>query len=406
MNWLPIILLIYLLGSLLDRILSWLNMRHHQRELPTELADYMDAEAYAKAYDYHRTNFRFGLLRSGLSIALTTALLASGGFGWLDEQLRQFTEHAIWLPLLYFGVLFILSDLLSLPFSWYQTFTIEEKFGFNKTTPRTFWLDKLKGYVLTIVLGGLVMGILLWLVAELGEGFWLWFWLFISLFTLFMNVFYTSLLLPLFNKLTPLETGELREKIETYSQQVRFPLDNILVMDGSRRSAKANAFFSGLGKQKKVVLFDTLVEKHSQEELVAVLAHEVGHYKKRHIVLGYVLSVLQTGLVLFLLSLFILSPDLSLALGAETYGIHLNLIAFGILYSPISLVIGLMMNLLSRKNEYEADAYAAETYAAPPLREALIRLHTDSLANLTPHPWFVFFHYSHPPLLSRLAALK
>ncbi|MEM7656658.1 MAG: M48 family metallopeptidase [Bacteroidota bacterium] len=406
MNWLGLLLLIYLAGSLLDRVLSWLNMRHHQRELPAELAPYMDAEAYAKAYEYHRTNFRFGLLKSSISIVFTTLLLAMGAFGWLDGQLRGITEDPIGLPLLYFATLFILSDVLSLPFAWYQTFTIEERFGFNKTTPKTFWLDKLKGYALALVFGGLVMGVLLWLVNELGADFWLWFWLFISLFTLFMNVFYTSLLLPLFNKLTPLEAGELRQKIEAYSAGVKFPLDNILVMDGSRRSAKANAFFSGLGKQKKVVLFDTLVEKHSQEELVAVLAHEVGHYKKRHIILGYFFSVLQTGLVLFLLSRFILSPELSFALGAETYGIHLNLMAFGILYSPISLVIGLLMNLLSRKNEFEADAYAADTYDAAPLREALIRLHTDSLANLTPHPWFVFFHYSHPPLLSRLAALR
>ena len=405
MNWLLILFGIYVGGSLFERLLSWLNLRHHQRDVPTGM-EHLDAEAYAKAHDYHRVNYRFGLLQWSLGFAVMLGLLAWGGFGWLDSYLRGFTEHHLGLPLLFFGSLYILSDLTSLPFAWYQTFHIEEQFGFNKTTPRTFWLDKLKGYLLTLILGGLIMGLLLQLVHSLGTSFWLWFWLFISVFSLFMNVFYTSLLLPLFNKLTPLEGGELREKIEQYSQSVQFPLDNILVIDGSRRSNKANAFFSGLGKLKKVVLYDTLVEKYAQSELVAVLAHEVGHYKKKHIVLGIVLSIAQSGLMLFLLSRFILSPDLSLALGAETYGIHLNLLAFGILYSPISLLLSLLMNGFSRKHEFEADAYAAETYASKPLQSALIQLHTDSLSNLTPHPWYVFFHYSHPPLLQRLAALQ
>jgi STE24 endopeptidase len=223
---------------------------------------------------------------------------------------------------------------------------------------------------------------------------------------LLINVFYTSLLLPLFNKLTPLENGSLREAIEQYSQQVQFPLDNIFVMDGSKRSSKANAFFSGLGKRKKVVLFDTLIENHDEEELVAVLAHEVGHYKKKHVIQGFVLSVLQTGIMLFILSRFVSASVLSEAMGGSSNAIHLNLLAFGLLYSPLSMVIGILMNLFSRKNEFEADNYAANTYEASPLKEALIRLHAENLSNLTPHPWYVFFHYSHPPLLQRLAALE
>lgn len=401
-----IILGIFLISSIFDQILSYLNLKHHKRELPPEFAGKYDADKYAKSYDYHEVNYRFSLLRSIPSFIIVLGLLAFGGFGWLDAQLRTITEHAIGLPLLFFGVLFIASDLLSIPFQWYQTFNIEEKFGFNKMTPKTFWLDKLKGYALSIVIGGIVMGVLLWLVDWLGSGFWIWFWIFMALFMLFVNVFYTTLLLPIFNKLTPLEGGDLRTAIEDYSQKVSFPLDNIFVMDGSKRSSKSNAFFSGLGKQKKIVLFDTLIEKHSKEELVAVLAHEVGHYKKKHIIQGFVLSILQSGLMLFILSRFVGSPALSEALGAGQYGIHLNLMAFGLLYSPISVVISLLMNVFSRKNEYEADNYAATTYEAGPLKEALIQLHEHNLSNLTPHPTYVFFNYSHPTLLQRLRALE
>lgn len=402
---LNLILVILVASFALERVLSWLNLRNHQRELPTAFKGRYDDEKYARSYDYHQVNYRFALLQATISTVVLLVLLVTGAFGWLDTWLRTFMEGPIVLPLLYFGVLFIVSDLSSLPFQLYGTFVIEERFGFNKMTPRTFVTDKLKSYVLTILIGGLVMGVLLWLVESLGENFWLWFWGFISLFMLVVNVFYTSVLLPLFNKLTPLENGSLRQAIETYSQSVSFPLDNILVMDGSKRSSKANAFFSGLGKQKKVVLYDTLIENHEEDQLVAVLAHEVGHYKKKHVIQGLVLSVLQTGLTLFILSRFIGSPLLTEALGGGTLAVHLNLLAFGLLYSPLSLVIGLLMNLFSRKNEYEADHYAATTYAAAPLKEALIRLHSDNLSNLTPHPWYVFFHYSHPTLLQRIEAL-
>ncbi|MEM6630594.1 MAG: M48 family metallopeptidase [Bacteroidota bacterium] len=391
---------------LLEQILSFLNLKNHSAQLPGELEGRYDPEKYAKSYAYHKERYRFGLLRSVISFVILMALLLLGGFGWLDGQLREYTTHPILLPLLFFGVLFIASDVMGIPFQLYSTFVIEEKYGFNRTTSKTFVLDKLKGYVLGIIMGGLIMGVLLWLVHTLGSGFWLWFWVFITAVMLFMNMFYTSLILPLFNKLTPMETGELRSAIESYSQGVNFPLDNIFIMDGSKRSKKANAFFSGLGKQKKVVLFDTLVDEHSQEELVAVLAHEVGHYKKKHIIQSLVIGILQTGLTLFLLSLFIQSPVLSNAMGGDSYGIHLNLLAFGILYSPISTLIGIFMNIFSRKNEFEADNYAATTYAAAPLREALIRLHQENLSNLTPHPWYVFFNYSHPPLLQRLRELE
>lgn len=403
---LQIIIGILVISTLFEQLLSWLNLRNHKRELPPQLAEYYDAEKYAKSYDYHRTNYRFSIIQSAISFFLLLGILYWGGFGWLDAQLRTFTVHPIGLALCYFGVLFVLSDILSIPFQLYQNFVIEEKFGFNKMTMGTFWGDKLKSYALTVVMGGIVMGVLLWLIDALGEGFWIWFWIFISLFMLLMQVFYTTWLLPLFNKLTPLEEPSLKEKIVGYSQKVNFPLDNILVMDGSKRSAKSNAFFSGLGKRKKVVLFDTLIENHGEDELMAVLAHEVGHYKKKHIIQGIVAGILQTGIMLFILSKFAFSAELSTALGGSEWGIHLNLIAFGLLYSPISMIIGLLMNLLSRKNEFEADNYAATTFDPAPLREALIKLHADNLSNLTPHPFYVFMNYSHPPLLQRLEALK
>lgn len=396
---------LYVGGTVVEQVLAYLNLRHHSRVLPARLADAYDAETYARSYEYHRVNYRYSLVKVIPSFLLVLGLLVFGGFGWLDAQLRPITEHAVGLPLLFFGVLFLASELLSIPFHWYYTFVIEARFGFNKTTPRTFWLDKLKTYLLTLVIGGLILGVLLALIDWLGPGFWWWFWLFIATFSLFMQVFYTSLILPLFNKLTPMEAGSLREAIESYARGVDFPLDNVFVIDGSKRSEKSNAFFSGLGKRKKVVLYDTLVEKHSQEELVAVLAHEIGHYKKHHILQGMLIGIARIGLTLFILSRFIQSPELSYALGAEAYGIHLNLIAFGLLYSPISMVIGWLINLFSRKNEYEADHYAATTYDKHPLQQALIQLHEHNLSNLTPHPWYVLFYYSHPTLLQRLKAL-
>jgi STE24 endopeptidase len=260
--------------------------------------------------------------------------------------------------------------------------------------------------VLGALVGGGLLSLLIYLVQMLGPSFWVWFSIIAATFILFINMFYTSLILPLFNKLTPLQEGELKTAIEDFSNRVNFPLDNIYVIDGSKRSKKANAFFSGIGKKKKIVLYDTLIDNHTTDELVAVLAHEVGHFKKKHIVWGYVLSVVQIFFTLWILSLMILNENLSVALGGSQMAIHLNLIAFGILYSPISGITGLLMSLLSRKNEFEADAYARINFDGKALSDALKKLSVDTLSNLFPHPWYVFFHYSHPPLLQRLKALK
>jgi STE24 endopeptidase len=388
-----------------EKILEFLNYRHLESRMPDRMKGIYDPEKYKKSIAYNRENARFGFLTSSISFFVVVILIATGFFGSLDSWIRGFVGHPLLVSLVFFGILYIAADILSTPFALYDTFVIEEKYGFNKTTPRTFIMDKLKGYLLSVILGGGILFVLLLLIHRMGENFWIYFWIVISAFTLFMNMFYTTLIVPLFNKLVPLEENELKEAILGYSRKVNFPLDNIFVIDGSKRSSKANAYFSGLGKKKKIVLFDTLITNHSVEELVAVLAHEVGHYKKKHIIQSYLTSILQTGIILFIMSLMIFNPALSFAFGGEQMAIHLNLIAFFILFSPISTLTGILMNMISRKNEYQADAYAAETYRAEPLQEALKKLSTHNLGNLTPHPWYVFVNYSHPPLLSRLNAL-
>ena len=400
-----LLLVIISFDFLFNKVLEILNVKNMKEDLPDEVKDIYDEEKYRKSIAYSKTSVRFGFITSTFSFLLSFTLLITGFFGWLDSYLNGFFSQEILVSLSFFGVLFIGSDIINWPFQVYDTFVIEEKFGFNKTTPKTFVMDKIKGYLLSAVIGGIILFALLKLINAFGPNFWIYFWIVISVFILFMNMFYTSLILPIFNKLTPLEDGELKDEIKKYSQSVNFPLDNIFVIDGSKRSAKSNAFFSGIGKKKKIVLYDTLIKNHSKEELVAVLAHEVGHFKKKHIISGYILSILQTGLTLFILSLMIFNPITSQALGGSAMAIHLNLLAFGILYSPISHFVGVFMNILSRKNEFEADAYAKETYNGTYLQNALKRLSVDNLSNLFPHPAYVFINYSHPPLLKRLKAM-
>jgi STE24 endopeptidase len=389
-----------------DQVLEVLNLRAMRTDLPSEVKDFYDAGKFARSQAYHREQMKFSFLTAALSFVVSFGMIALGGFGWLDGYLRGFTDHTIVLPILFFGALAVGNDILTLPFQWYHTFVLEAKYGFNQTTVKTFISDKLKGYALGALLGGSLLTVLLYLVQKLGADFWIWFALIAAAFVLFMNMFYTSLIVPLFNKLTPLPEGELRTAIEDFLKKIDFPVTQVMVMDGSRRSTKANAYFSGIGRRKKIVLFDTLVANHTTEELVAVLAHEVGHYKKKHLVWSYVLSVLQLVITLYILSLMVFNETLSLALGGQQLSIHLNLIAFAILYSPISGVTGWLMNLYSRKNEYEADAYARKTYNRSALANALKKLSVDNLSNLYPHPVYVFFHYSHPPLLKRLERLR
>lgn len=401
-----IILSISCIGFVFTQILEFLNLKHQRKDIPAAVVGFYDAAKYHQSLEYHREHTRFDFVASGFSFLLSFGMLFLGGFGWLDNLLRVYFSSPTVIALAFFGVIALASDWLSIPFQWYSTFVIEEKYGFNKTTIKTFVIDKLKGYMLGGAIGGGLLTLFMYLVEQLGQNFWIWFGLVAALFVLIINMFYTSLLLPLFNKLTPLPDGELKEAIRAFAQKVNFPLQNIYIIDGSKRSAKANAFFSGIGKKKKIVLYDTLIEKHTTDELVAVLAHEVGHYKKKHMVWGYLLSVIQIFFTLWILSLMITNANLSLALGGTQQSIQLNLIAFGILFSPISGITGLFMAMLSRKNEFEADAYARLNFNGEALANALKKLSVDTLSNLFPHPAYVFFHYSHPPLLQRLDALK
>jgi STE24 endopeptidase len=309
------------------------------------------------------------------------------------------------VALIFFGIIMLGSDFLTTPFSYYQTFVIEKKFGFNKSTKKIFWLDKLKGWLISILIGGGVLAIIMWFYQQTGKNFWIYAWILIAVFSLFINLFYAKLIVPLFNKQTPLENGELKTAIEKYAGNVGFRLNNIFVIDGSKRSTKANAYFSGFGSQKRITLFDTLINDLETDEIVAVVAHEVGHYKKKHILFNLIFSVLLTGFTLFILSLFINNSIFSEALNVAVPSFHIGLIVFGILYSPISEITGLFMNYVSRQFEYQADNFAKETFASKPLITSLKKLSKNSLSNLTPHSAYVFMHYSHPTLLERIKNL-
>lgn len=401
-----LIITISTVSYLFDQFLDYVNLKAQRTDIPDDIAQFYNPDRYLKSLAYHRELTRFSFISAAVGFVGSLLMLVFGGFGLLDIWLQSYVNDDILRALVFFGILVLASDVLTLPFQLYSVFVIEEKYGFNKTTYKTFFVDKLKGYLLGALIGSPLIALLIYLIQMIGPSFWIWFSLVAGLFILFINMFYTSLILPLFNKLTPLPDGELKTNIEAFSRKVDFPLDNIFVIDGSKRSSKANAFFSGIGKKKKIVLYDTLIQKHTTEELIAVLAHEVGHFKKKHIVWGFVLSILQVVFTMFVLSLMVYNENLSIALGGNGQSVHLNLIAFTILFAPISGITGLLMSMYSRKNEYEADAYARETYDGRALSSALKSLSVDSLSNLYPHPWYVFFHYSHPPLLKRLEALS
>ncbi|TQD36301.1 M48 family metallopeptidase [Haloflavibacter putidus] len=397
---------IILLDFIVDYILGALNAEHFKDKLPEELSDvYEDEKEYFKAQEYKKANYEFGNITGLFNLLVVLSFFLVGGFEIVDQWARTLSENPIIIGLIFFGIIMFGSDILNLPFSYYQTFIIEEEFGFNKTTHKTFLLDKLKSWLLLIVLGGGILAVVIWFYTLTGSSFWLYAWALITVFSVIMNMFYSKWIVPLFNKQTPLEEGSLRRKIERYATKAGFQLDNIFIIDGSKRSTKANAYFSGFGKEKRITLYDTLVNDLDEDEIVAVLAHEVGHYKKKHILYNLGASILTTGLTLWLLSVFIDNPLLSQALGVEQPSFHVGLIAFGILYSPISAITGLLMNYLSRKFEYQADSFAQKTYGAAPLISGLKTLSAKSLSNLTPHKAYVFVHYSHPTLLQRIRNL-
>jgi len=401
-----IIIGILVFDFLLDQLLGYLNYTWYSKAIPQELEDVYDTDEYLKSQDYKKTNYKFSLLSGTFSFITILVFLFFDGFAIIDTWARSFTDNQIVIALLFFMVIAVAGELISLPFSLYSTFVIEEKFGFNKTTGKTFVLDKIKSWLVMALLGGGILSLIIICYDWAGTNFWWYVWILIFAISLLMNMFYARWFVPLFNKQTPLEEGALKAAISKYAQGVGFQLDKIFVIDGSKRSTKANAYFSGFGSEKRVTLYDTLLEKLSEEEIVAVLAHEVGHYKRKHIIYNLIAGTITTGFTLWLFSLFVDSSTLSEALGVSISSFHVGLVAFGLLYSPISTLTGIIMSLLSRKFEYEADAYARDTYEGEPLISALKKLNKTSLSNLTPHPAYVFFNYSHPTLHQRMMAMR
>ena len=396
-----------ILEYFLSTVSSVLNMNSIAEDVPDGFQSHYDGEKYAKSQTYLKDNTRFGLLSSTFSLALTLIVIHTGLFGILDHFVRAQTGHPILGGLLFFGIIFIINDIINLPFSLYGIFVIEEKYGFNKTTAKTYTLDKLKGYALTVILGSIVIVPILYFFNTYGENGWWIAWLLVTGFMIAVQPLFVHVIAPMFNKFTPLEDGELRTAIEAFSEKVNFPIARIDMMDGSRRSAHSNAYFSGFGKSRRIALFDTLLEKHSTEEIVSVVAHEVGHYKKKHIIFGTILGIIETGIMLFVFNLLMNDPALFAVFGVETVSVYGGLIFFGMLYSPVSLLTSIFTTALSRKNEYEADTYSLEnTQNKEALVSMLKGLAANNLSHLTPHPFMVFLSYSHPPVMDRIAAVN
>jgi len=401
-----LILIIPITGFLVELYLDHLNSTMWSDTLPVRLKGICDAEEYRKTQLYQKDNKRLSFWTSSLNLTIILIMIVAGGFTLVDNLARTFSMNAVIIALVFFGIIGFVSDIINIPFSWYDTFVIEKKYGFNTMTIRTFITDHIKGWFIALLVGIPVLGLITWFYYKTGKNFWLYAWGLITLFSVFINLFYSELIVPLFNKQIPLQEGSLRTQIEVFSQKTGFKLKNIYIIDGSKRSTKANAYFSGFGPRKRIVLFDTLQKELSEEEIVAVLAHEIGHYKKKHVLLTLAFSIIVTGFMLFLLSIVVNSPLLSEALGSKNTSFHLGLIVFGILYSPLSLIVGLLTNYVSRKNEFAADRFVRENYKPGLLAEALKKLSVKNLSNMMPHPAYVFFHYSHPPLLSRLEKLE
>jgi len=407
MNIYSIIILATLgIDFILNLISDYYNLQSLDKGLPEEFSDVYDEETYDKSQEYTKVQTKFGILTSIFNLALLLIFWFAGGFDWLDQMVNGWHLGVIWTGLVYIGILILARSILSLPFSIYSTFVIEERFGFNKTTPKTFIMDLLKGLGLSIVLGGPLLAGILAFFTFIDHYAWLYAWGAVTAFTLFIQFIAPTWIMPIFNKFEPLEEGDLRQKIREYADKVNFKLEGIYVIDGSKRSSKSNAFFTGFGKNKRIALYDTLINNHTEEELVAVLAHEMGHYKKKHIIKNMIISIVQTGIMFFLLSIFLNSQGLYSAFYMQQTSVYAGLIFFGMLYAPIDMIVSIFMQVLSRKYEYEADAFASTTYQKEPMIQALKKLSKDNLSNLTPHPFYVFLNYSHPTVLQRIKAIR
>lgn len=397
---------ILMLNFIFDKYIDYLNFKHFSDAIPDELKDVYNETEYLKSQQYKKETYFFSLLISCISFVVLLVFLWIDGFAIVDELARKITTNNIIISLLFFGILSLATTLLSIPFSYYSTFFIEEKYGFNKTSKKLFFIDKIKGILLSTILGGFILFLIILFYQYFGQQFWIYALALITLFSLLLNMFYSSLIVPLFNKQTPLEEGQLKDSLKAFVQKAGFKLDQLFVIDGSKRSTKANAYFTGFGPNKRVVLYDTLINDLESEEIVAVLAHEVGHYKHKHIIYNFIISTVLTALMLYILSIFIHSTVLAQSLGVEISNFHIGLIAFGLLYTPIGVLTGLFNNHISRKFEYQADHYANSFGLGKSLISALKKLSKNNLSNLTPHSWYVFVHYSHPTLLQRTKNLN
>jgi STE24 endopeptidase len=392
---------------LLDLVSDWLNISHLSDELPEEFKGYYDAERYRLSQSYLLSNTKFGIFVDTFQTLVTIVFILVGGFNFVDQIAMRLGEGPIITGLIFAGILIFASKILNLPFSLYSTFVIEEKYGFNRTTFKTYLLDIIKVLVLTILIGGILLAAIIWFFEKTGDLAWVYCWIMIILFQFFFMYIAPVIIMPIFNKFVPLEKGELRTAIEKYAKAQNFKMKGIFKMDGSKRSSKSNAFFTGFGRWRRIVLLDTLIDNHSTNELVSILAHEMGHYKKKHIIKAIARSIIVTGLTLFLLSFFIENEKLFAAFKMEHISVYASLFFFGFLYTPMALFVGIIENMISRKNEYEADAFAIKTYGdAEAMINALKKLSVDNLSNLTPHPFKVFMSYSHPPILERVKAIK
>lgn len=460
-----VIVAILLFDFIVEQVLASLNFRALSLPIPSELEGLYEEDKYRESVRYQQHKSKFGFWSSLVSLMATLLFLSLGGFAWADSVAGSLvgfgsgTESASSLVssgtmavsgavsgavsswpmvgqgLAFFGIIGLLVWALGIPFALYETFVVEQKFGFNRMTPKTFWLDQVKGLLLGALVGGLLMGLIMLFYYSVGQYFWIYAWLLVAVVQVFLMMFYSTLIVPLFNKQEPLQDGELKQAIREMTERVGFKLDNVYVIDGSKRSTKANAYFSGLGPKKRIVLYDTLIKELTTKQIVAVLAHEIGHYKHKHVLKGAFAGILQVGLMFFLLSLCLRWPALSEALGVPSsqflvpgsglapagavhgsgFGVlglgfmppfHIGLVAFGMLYSPVSALLGLFMFSLSRRHEYQADRFAAEHSDGEELIGALWKLSATNFSHLTPHPWYVFVHYSHPTLLQRMRAFR
>lgn len=406
-HWLLVILLILVLSFLLEFGVSILNISSLSPQLPKEFETTYDDRDYSKSQKYTRATTSFTLIESFFSLVLMLLFLLYGGFNYVDIWARNFGFGQIVTGLIYIGSLAMLSFMANLPFSVYRTFVIEERFGFNRTSMTTYINDIIKGCLLALFLGAPLLTLILWFFINTGDYGWFYCWVGVVIFSIIIQFLAPILIMPLFNKFSPLKGGSLQDKILNYTSQEQFKIQGIFTMDGSKRSSKLNAFFTGFGKFRKIVFYDTLLEKLTEPEIVAVLAHEMGHFKLRHIIQMLFSSIIQTGIMFYLLSFFLGNTELSAAFFMNHTAIYSSLVFFGFLYSPINLIVSILFNFMSRKNEFEADEFAARTTGSSELLiTSLKKLSQANLSNLTPHPLMVFLHYSHPPVLSRVEKLR